>query len=78
MWRTIKGKTTRETAYLTVSLPAEQAQPADLGTWARSEWHIENRRYVRDITLREDARQARTGNDLRWRDYRTRPSSPTC
>jgi predicted transposase YbfD/YdcC len=61
--RTIKGKTTRETAYLTASLPAEQAQPADLGTWARSEWHIENRlHYVRDVTLREDAHQARTGN----------------
>ena len=61
--RTIKGKTTRETAYLTVSLPAEQAQPTDLGTWARSEWHIENRlHHVRDVTLREDAHQARTGN----------------
>jgi predicted transposase YbfD/YdcC len=61
--RTIKDKTTREMAYLTMSLPAEQAQPADLGTWARSEWHIENRlHYVRDVTLREDAHQARTGN----------------
>jgi predicted transposase YbfD/YdcC len=61
--RTIKGKTTREMAYLVVSLPAEHAQPADLGTWARSEWHIENRvHYVRDVTLREDAHQARTGN----------------
>jgi predicted transposase YbfD/YdcC len=61
--RTIKGRTTRETAYMTVSLPADQAQPADLGTWARSEWHIENRvHYIRDVTLREDAHQARTGN----------------
>ncbi|GAA3779341.1 ISAs1 family transposase [Plantactinospora mayteni] len=61
--RTIKGKTTREMAYMTVSLPADQAQPADLRTWARSEWHIENRvHYVRDVTLREDAHQARTGN----------------
>src|SRR6266545_4879737 len=61
--RTIKGKTTREMAYLVVSLPAEHAQPADLGTWARSEWHIENRlHYIRDVTLREDAHQARTGN----------------
>jgi hypothetical protein len=61
--RTIKGKTSRETAYLTVSLPAGQAQPADLGAWARSEWHIENRlHYVRDVTLREDAHQARTGS----------------
>jgi predicted transposase YbfD/YdcC len=61
--RTIKGKTTRETAYLTISLPAGQAQPADLGTWARSEWHIENRlHHVRDGTFREDAHQARTGH----------------
>jgi predicted transposase YbfD/YdcC len=61
--RTIKGKTTREAAYLTISLPADQAQPADLGTWARSKWHIENRlHYVRDVTLREDAHQARTRN----------------
>jgi len=52
-----------ETAYLTISLPAAHAQPADLGTWARSEWHIENRlHYVRDVTLREDAHQARTRN----------------
>lgn len=61
--RTVKGKTTRQTAYLTVSLPAQDAQPADLGAWARSEWHIENRvHHVRDVTLREDAHQARTGN----------------
>lgn len=61
--RTIKGKTSRETAYLTISLPVGQARPVDLGTWARSEWQIENRlHYVRDVTLREDAHQARTGN----------------
>ena len=61
--RTVKGKTTREMAYMTVSLPAQDAQPADLGGWARSEWHIENRlHHVRDVTLREDAHQARTGN----------------
>lgn len=61
--RTVKGKTSREMAYLVMSLPAEQAQPADLATWARQEWHIENRvHYVRDVTLGEDAHQARTGN----------------
>jgi predicted transposase YbfD/YdcC len=61
--RTIKAKTTRQTAYLVTSLPAADAQPAELGTWARQEWHIENRvHYVRDVTLREDAHQARTGN----------------
>jgi predicted transposase YbfD/YdcC len=61
--RTIKGKTSRETAYLTISLPAGQARPVDLGAWARAEWQIENRvHYVRDVTLREDEHQARTGN----------------
>jgi predicted transposase YbfD/YdcC len=61
--RTIKGKTARETAYLIVTLPAQQAQPPDLHTWARLEWHIENRlHWIRDVTLREDAHQARTGN----------------
>src|SRR5204862_2000446 len=61
--RTINGKTSRETAYLVVSLPAEHAQPADLQDWARREWLIENQvHYVRDVTLGEDAHQARTGN----------------
>jgi predicted transposase YbfD/YdcC len=61
--RTVKGHTTRETAYLVVSLPAEDAQPEQLQDWARREWHIENRlHWVRDVTLREDAHQARTGN----------------
>jgi predicted transposase YbfD/YdcC len=61
--RTIAGKTTRETAYLIVTLPAEYAQPTDLYDWARREWHIENRlHWIRDVTLGEDAHQARTGN----------------
>ncbi|MGW3810853.1 ISAs1 family transposase [Micromonospora sp. NPDC005113] len=60
--RTTGGKTSRETAYYTVSLPAEQAQPADLQDWARREWHIENLiHHVRDVTFREDLHQARTG-----------------
>jgi predicted transposase YbfD/YdcC len=61
--RTIAGKTTRETAYLIISLPAEDAQPADLSDWARREWHIENPlHWIRDVTFREDAHQARTDN----------------
>ena len=61
--RTIAGKTTRATAYLVVSLPAEHAQPDQLQDWARLEWHIENRlHWVRDLTYREDTHQARTGN----------------
>jgi predicted transposase YbfD/YdcC len=61
--RTVDGQTSRETAYLVVSLPAEHAQPDQLQDWARLEWHIENRlHWVRDVTLREDAHRARTGN----------------
>jgi predicted transposase YbfD/YdcC len=61
--RIINGKTTREMAYLVVSLPAEHAQPVDLQQWARMEWHIENRlHWIRDETFGEDAHQARTGN----------------
>jgi len=48
--RTVKATTSRETAYLVVSLPAEHAQPADLQDWARREWHIEVRR---DVALAE-------------------------
>jgi predicted transposase YbfD/YdcC len=60
---TKSGKTSREAAYLTISLPAADAHPADLQQWARSEWLIENLvHYVRDVTFREDSHQARTGN----------------
>ncbi|WP_233579685.1 ISAs1 family transposase [Verrucosispora sp. FIM060022] len=60
--RTVAGKTSRETAYLTVSLPAGQAQPVDLQGWIRHHWHIENKiHHVRDVTFREDLHQARTG-----------------
>jgi predicted transposase YbfD/YdcC len=61
--RAVAGKTTRETAYLVISLPAADAQPVDLSDWIRLHWHIENRlHWVRDVTLGEDAHQARTGN----------------
>lgn len=60
--RTSGGKTSRETAYLVTSLPAADAQPADLQKWARAEWLIENQVHnVRDVTFREDLHQARTG-----------------
>lgn len=56
-------KTKRETAYLIVTLPHEQASPVDLNLWARLEWFIENKsHWVRDMTLREDEQRARTGN----------------
>jgi predicted transposase YbfD/YdcC len=60
--RTISGKTSRETAYLTISLPTADAHPADLQDWARREWLIENWvHHVRDVTFREDYHQTRTG-----------------
>ena|SRR5438067_11789591 len=61
--RTVCGKTTREMAQLIVTLPAEAAQPADLSDWARREWHIERKlHWVRDVTFRADAHEARTRN----------------
>lgn len=60
--RTTGGKTSRETVYMVTSLPAADAQPADLQKWARAEWLIENQVHnVRDVTFREDLHQARTG-----------------
>jgi predicted transposase YbfD/YdcC len=61
--RIVAGKTSREAAYLTVSLPAGQALPVDLQAWIRRHWHIENRlHHVKDVTFREDQHQARTAN----------------
>lgn len=61
--RIVAGRTSRETAYLTVSLPAAQALPVDLQTSIRRHWHIENRlHHVRDVTFREDLHQAGTGH----------------
>ncbi|GAA3779906.1 hypothetical protein GCM10022225_80200 [Plantactinospora mayteni] len=61
--RIVGGKTSRETAYLTLSLPASQALPHDLQRWIRRHWHIENMiHHVRDVTFREDLHQASTGN----------------
>jgi predicted transposase YbfD/YdcC len=40
------GKTSRETVYLTVSLPAGQALPADLQDSIRREWLIENQLHL--------------------------------
>ncbi|KUL39153.1 hypothetical protein ADL15_10095 [Actinoplanes awajinensis subsp. mycoplanecinus] len=61
--RIVAGRTSRETAYLTVSLPAGHATTRDLQTWIRRHWHIENKlHHVRGVTFREDLHQARTGN----------------
>lgn len=51
------------TSYLVITLPAADAQPADLNQWVRRHWHIENRlHWIRDVTFGEDAHQARTSN----------------
>ncbi len=60
--RIIAGTTTRETAYLITTLPADLATAADINACARLEWHVENRlHWVKDVTLREDEQRARTG-----------------
>ncbi|MEZ0074121.1 ISAs1 family transposase [Planotetraspora sp. GP83] len=55
-WRTV-------TVYAITSLPVFQAGPADLATWIRGHWTIENKlHWVRDVTYGEDHSQVRTGN----------------
>jgi hypothetical protein len=53
----------KEIAYGITSLPADLAGPRHLAMYARQHWGVENRQhYVRDVTFREDAQKARTGN----------------
>jgi predicted transposase YbfD/YdcC len=63
---TAPGKRARwhtETVYAICTLPAQDAQPAELATWIRGHWRIENQlHWVRDVTLCEDLHQARTGS----------------
>jgi predicted transposase YbfD/YdcC len=55
--------TAKEIAYGITSLPPDLAGPRHLAIYARQHWGIENREhYVRDVTFREDAQKARTGN----------------
>ncbi|WP_300611798.1 ISAs1 family transposase [Trebonia sp.] len=55
--------TSKEIAYAITSLPADLAGPRHLAIYARQHWGIENRQhYTRDVTFREDAQKARTGN----------------
>ena len=54
-WRT-------ETVYAITSLPTHQASPAQLNTWIRGHWGIENRlHWTRDVTYAEDHSQVRSG-----------------
>ena len=55
--------TSKEIAYAITSLPEDLAGPRHLATHVRNHWAVENREhYVRDVTFREDAQKARTGN----------------
>ena len=52
-----------ETAYGIASLSTYQANPADIATFVRGHWEVENRsHYVRDVTYDEDRSQVRTGS----------------
>jgi hypothetical protein len=55
--------TSKEIAYGITSLPEDLAGPRHLAIYARNHWAIENKEHhVRDVTFREDAQRARTGN----------------
>lgn len=60
--------TSKEIVYGITDMPPELAGPAQLHTYARAHWGIENQtHYIRDVTFREDASQVRTGNPPeRW------------
>jgi predicted transposase YbfD/YdcC/predicted small secreted protein len=60
--RRLDGKKwTTEVAYAVTSLTTEQATAAELATWIRGHWAIENRlHWVRDVTYDEDRSQIRT------------------
>ena len=60
---TRKGATRKELAYAVTSLSPAQAGPQELRCLWRGHWEIENRRhYVRDVTMKEDASQVRSGS----------------
>jgi predicted transposase YbfD/YdcC len=61
--RTRKGVTHGETNYAITSLSSAKADAQRLQEIWRGHWGIENRsHYVRDVTMKEDASQVRTGS----------------
>ncbi|MEU6025382.1 ISAs1 family transposase, partial [Micromonospora sp. NPDC047134] len=53
---------TTETVYAITDLRVHQARPAQLASWIRDHWSIENKiHWVRDVTYDEDRSQIRTG-----------------
>jgi predicted transposase YbfD/YdcC len=56
----------KEYALVVTSLPAARTGSADIHSYVRGHWGIENKvHWVRDTTWREDAHQAYTGNGAR-------------
>ncbi|AOR29886.1 hypothetical protein BFF78_01245 [Streptomyces fodineus] len=56
------GKVTLERVYGVTSLRPHQAKPADLASWVRGHWGIENKiHHLRDATFAEDTSRVRTG-----------------
>ena len=54
---------TTEIVYAITDLPAQQANPEDIATWARGHWTVENNaHWIRDVTFAEDANRTRTRN----------------
>ncbi len=57
------GESAVEVQYLITSVPRDRVGAATLLGWARGHWGIENRlRYVRDMTMGEDANRTRSGS----------------
>jgi predicted transposase YbfD/YdcC len=53
---------TTETVYAITDLRVHQARPAQLASWVRGHWSIENKvHWIRDVTYDEDRSQIRTG-----------------
>ena len=57
------GKSTHTVTYAITSVDRHRASTADLLTWYRGRWKVENTAFwVRDMTLGEDLCRIRTGN----------------